>query len=271
MSGRTTQGAACLQCDKDPLSYSIKHKLCYIGHHRFLPLVHRCRRKKDLLCIHKDKQHQPESFSPAELEAEMEKVRHLKPGVGIDFVSKKRKRTDPTPIWKRRYGLWDLPYWPKLKLRHNLDVMHIDKNILDSILGTLLELEGKNKDTYNASLDLKTLKIRTTLHMKEVDKNKFTFPLAPYCLTKVRKTCLCQYLYDCTYSDGFSSNMSKCVNVQTRKVLGLKTHDCHILLQRTLPAGVRGLVDPHIYQAIADLGKNFKDLCSKTLERDVLL
>ena len=44
MSGRTTQGyAACLHCDKDPLSYSIKHKLCYIGHHRFLPPDHHWR------------------------------------------------------------------------------------------------------------------------------------------------------------------------------------------------------------------------------------
>ena len=155
MSGCTTQGyAACLHCDKDPLSYSIKHKLCYIGHHRFLPPDHLWRTKSDLRSVHKEKQHQPESFTPAKLEAELEKVRHIKPGIEGVSHSKNRKRTDPTPIWQRRYGFWDLPYWPKLKLRHNMDVMHIGKNILDSILGTLLELDGRNKDTFKSRFDL---------------------------------------------------------------------------------------------------------------------
>jgi hypothetical protein len=34
---------------------------------------------------------------------------------------------------------FNLPYWEKLLVRHNLDVMHIEKNICESILGTLLE------------------------------------------------------------------------------------------------------------------------------------
>jgi hypothetical protein len=38
--------------------------------------------------------------------------------------------------------------------------MHIEKNICDNILGTLLKLDGKNKDIVNARLDLETLNIR---------------------------------------------------------------------------------------------------------------
>ena len=41
--------------------------------------------------------------------------------------------------------LWDLEYWKDLDLRHNLDVMHIEKNICDSIIDTLLNIEGKQK------------------------------------------------------------------------------------------------------------------------------
>jgi hypothetical protein len=33
--------------------------------------------------------------------------------------------------------------------------MQIEKNICADILGTLLELKGKNKDTINARIDLK--------------------------------------------------------------------------------------------------------------------
>ena len=50
-------------------------------------------------------------------------------------------------MFTRRSTLWDLEYWKDLDLRRNLDVMHIEKNICDSIIGTLLNIEGKTKDT----------------------------------------------------------------------------------------------------------------------------
>ena len=45
-----------------------------------------------------------------------------------------------------RRVFFELPYWSSLLIRHSLDVMHIEKNICESILGTLLEIEGKCKD-----------------------------------------------------------------------------------------------------------------------------
>lgn len=41
-----------------------------------------------------------------------------------------------------------------LILHHNLDVMHIEKNVCDSILGTLLNIKEKTKDNLNSHLDL---------------------------------------------------------------------------------------------------------------------
>ena len=139
--------------------------------------------------------------------------------------------------------------------------MHIEKNILDNILGTLLELDGRNKDTFKSRFDLEKIGIRKSLHMKlDTDGKKYTCAHARYCLKRDGKKQLCQYLSHCTYPDGFCASMSKCVKLQTQKISGLKTHDCHILLQRALPAGLRGLVGPDIYEAIADLGKIFKSL-----------
>ena len=45
--------------------------------------------------------------------------------------------------------------------------MHIEKNILENILGTLLELDVKNKDIVSARVDLKNLKIRKKLCMRK--------------------------------------------------------------------------------------------------------
>ena len=81
-------------------------------------------------------------------------------------------------------GFWDLQYWPSLKVRHNLDVMHIEKNIFDNISGTLLELEGRNKDTLSGRLELEKLGIRNHLH---IDKKNPVWKHAPYCLSKTKK------------------------------------------------------------------------------------
>ena len=72
------------------------------------------------------------------------------------------------------------------------------------------------------------------------------------------------------FPDGFASNISRCINAEGTKVQGLKTHDCHILMQRILPAALRGFVDSDVYEAIAELGKFFRELCSRTLNKDVL-
>ena len=52
---------------------------------------------------------------------------------------------------------------------------------------------------------------------------------------------------------------------------GLKTHDCHVMLQRILPVGLCGLVRKDVYEVIAELGRFFRQLCSKTLKVDALL
>jgi hypothetical protein len=38
---------ACVRCGRDPCSRRLKNKICYIGHHCFLPTNHPWRRKKE--------------------------------------------------------------------------------------------------------------------------------------------------------------------------------------------------------------------------------
>ena len=61
---------------------------------------------------------------------------------------------------KKKSIFFELEYWPKLKLRHNIDVMHVEKNVCDNIVGTLLNIEGKTKDSNKARLDLPDMNIR---------------------------------------------------------------------------------------------------------------
>ena len=57
-----------------------------------------------------------------------------------------------------------------MSLRHNLDVMHIEKNICDSFLGTILSINDKSKDTDKARIDLQDIGVCKELHLyKEGD------------------------------------------------------------------------------------------------------
>ena len=73
-----------------------------------------------------------------------------------------------------------------MDLRHNLDVMHIEKNICDSIIGTLLNIEGKTKDTLKSRIDLTHLCIRKDLQVQDEVKLRDMAP-AVYVLDKVKR------------------------------------------------------------------------------------
>jgi len=263
LSGRTTSGYfACLHCDTNPLSYA-RSKICYIGHCRFLPRGHHLRKANDFESLHGTSA-KPGTFTREELLEELEKVRDVR-------VGQKRKRSgNRVPIWGRRVCLWDVPYWSSLKLRHNLDVMHIEKNVCESLLGTILDIKGKSKDTTNARLDLADLKIRKELQLQHKGDDDYDMPKARYTLSQSMKTQFLNFLKDAKFPDGYASNIQKCLTADAIKWQGLKTHDCHILLQRIIPAVVRGLLDDDVYQTIAEFGKFFRELCSQRLNTDLL-
>lgn len=65
-----------------------------------------------------------------------------------------------------------------MSLRYNLDVMHIEKNICESLAGTLLDIKGKTKDGLNYRKDLVEMKIRGDLHPVEAGDKKYILPAA---------------------------------------------------------------------------------------------
>ena len=118
----------------------------------------------------------------------------------------------------------------ELCLRHNLDVMHIEKNICESLVGTLLNINGKTKDGVNSRRDLQVLGIRHELHVKECG-DKVYLPAAPHTLSKAEKQLFCNRLFKSKMPDGYCSNISNCISLSDCKILGLKSHDecptCH--------------------------------------------
>jgi hypothetical protein len=54
----------------------------------------------------------------------------------------------------KRSIFWELPYWKTNLLRHNLDVMHIEKNVFENIFNTVMDVKGKTEDNIKARLDI---------------------------------------------------------------------------------------------------------------------
>ena len=53
--------------------------------------------------------------------------------------------------WNKQSIFWELPYWSSNIIRHNLDVMHIKKNVFN----TVMDIEGKTKDNEKAREEVK--------------------------------------------------------------------------------------------------------------------
>ena len=68
----------------------------------------------------------------------------------INLPSKRKRGEEALTVWKKRSIFFILPYWVHHVLRHNLDVINIEKNVVDDIIGTLLNLEGKTNDNLKA-------------------------------------------------------------------------------------------------------------------------
>ena len=69
------------------------------------------------------------------------------------FGKTQKKKKNKTSIWKKRLILFDLPYWSDLDVRHCINVMHVEKNVCDNVIDTLLNIQGKTKDGLNTSQD----------------------------------------------------------------------------------------------------------------------
>ena len=104
--------------------------------------------------------------------------------INVKFGKKKKKQhASVKNIWKKRSVFFDLPYWSSLDVRHCIDVMHVEKNVCDSLIGMFLNIKGKTKDGLNARLDLVDMGIREQL-APEPRGNKIYLPPACHILSK---------------------------------------------------------------------------------------
>lgn len=270
LSGWSTKGPlSCPCCNYDTRSRWLKYggKYCFMGHRRFLHKNHRFRKDRISFDGTQEKELAPEMLSGTEI---LEHTQYVECNFGkqINMSNGKRKRNENTEYqpWKKKSIFFMLSYWEHHLLRHNLDVMHIEKNVCDNVLGTLLSFDGKSKDNLKARLDLKDMGLRPELHPQSVGLNKVILPTSCFTMSLKEKDQFLKILKNVKVPDGYSSNLSRCIQLKERKMIGLKSHDCHVLMQQLLPIALRGVLSKRVVAPLIDLCCFFRELCSKTLD-----
>ncbi|GJV84824.1 leucine-rich repeat protein [Tanacetum coccineum] len=166
LSGWSVKGYnACPTCMDETSSHYLKwgRKVCYTGHQRFLPLSHKWR---------KDKMNFDEFVDNRELIAPKsgyEVLHDIECSIGVSHSvvnKKKRKYLEGTKGWNKKSVFFNLPFWAKLKVRHNIDIMHVVKNVTESLTGTLFKIKGKTKDTWKSRQDLMDRGLKKSLHLQ---------------------------------------------------------------------------------------------------------
>ncbi|XP_030934441.1 uncharacterized protein LOC115959910 isoform X3 [Quercus lobata] len=269
VSGWSTKGKfACPCCASNTDSRYLQHghKFCYMGHRRWLDSDHKFRGEGTLFNGSTDMRGAPMAPVASDILVDTESIVGRCLGKKCQLLYNKRKRGEAIPCgWKKRSILFTLPYWEDQKLRHNLDVMHIEKNVMDNILGTVLNLRDWTKDNCKARLDLADMGIRRELHLQRKGDDKYTIPPACFHMTPSEKDGFLQVLRDVRVPDGYASNISRRVNLKERKISSLKSHDNHILMQQLLPIALRGSLPSHVTGPLIKLACFFRKICSKTL------
>ncbi|XP_075475397.1 uncharacterized protein LOC142506126 [Primulina tabacum] len=254
LSGCTTHGYyACPVCKEDTCAKHLENgkKMSFVGHRRFLPRFHPYRRQMKEF---DGMEEHGESSTPLSGVALFDKLSDIRCVFGkkISVKGKKRKNakdnnledskeekdfgsTDFRKCWKKKSIFFNLPYWK-----------HLHDNVA-------------------ARLDMVQIRVRPELAPKFGEKRTY-LPPAAYSFTKKEKLQVCQSIMDIKVPEGFSSNLKNLVSLSELKLIGLKSHDCHVLMQHFLPILIRDALPKHVRYAIIRLCFFFKDICCKVID-----
>ncbi|XP_039146743.1 uncharacterized protein LOC120283984 [Dioscorea cayenensis subsp. rotundata] len=201
----------CPICMEKSKAFYLHHgkKISYFDCHRqFLPMNHSYRRDKSTFIRGRAEMSRlPPRLTGDEIWNRVSQYKTV-----IEDPRGKTPHYGNNHKWNKKSIFWELPYWRTNMIRHNLDVMHIEKNVFDNIMDTIFDIPGKTKDNLNVRKDLHILCDRPELHVP-IDNTVPHKPKAKYTLTKNEKVKICSWVRALRFPDGYASNLGRCVDI----------------------------------------------------------
>jgi hypothetical protein len=149
---------------------------------------------------------------------------------------------------------------------HNIDVMHQECSVVESIVSTCRNIMGKTKDNFMARRDIAHVCNRPSLELDERGGK----PCAPFCLKIKDRKEVMRWMKRLKFPDSYTAGLKRCVNVKGGKIHGLKSHDYYIIMERLLPVMLHGYLDNDIWKALAELSYFYGQLYAKEIKKDMM-
>jgi hypothetical protein len=235
-------------------------------HRHFLPPNHTYRKNKnDFFVGRVEKDVAPPRLSGEELFDVVSEYSDIV--FGLQSGKQKFHGFGLTYNWVRQSIFWELPYWKTNLLHHNLDVMHIEKNVFENIFNTVMDVKGKTKDYVKARLDVTLFCNHKNMDLV-CDGSRVAKPRASFVLEKNAQRLVYKWLKSLCFPNGHALNISRLVNTEECILYGMKNHDYHVFIQTFIPLAFRDLLPKGIWDALTDISHFFRDICSSKLNVD---
>ena len=155
-----------------------------------------------------------------------------------------------TTYRKKKSIFFKLEYWKSLQVHYHLDVMHIEKNVCESIIGTMINILRKTKERVNVQLDLVEMGLGSKLSPR-VDSKKTYLPLTYYLLSNnEKKKIVFQTLSNLKVPKGYCSSFKNLMSLKELELFGIKSHDYHAVMQQLLLVALCLIFPKHVRYTI---------------------
>ncbi|KAL6228356.1 hypothetical protein ACLB2K_002306 [Fragaria x ananassa] len=170
LSGWSTKGEyACPNCNSKTNSVWLDngHKWGFGSSRRFSPEDHKYRRDAKSFNGLREYKQAPPTLSGVDLLTQIQSNGVITQYKKEDMLTRqemgpKGPKKDPLKKkkhnWKKKSIFYELPYWQHNLIRHNLDVMHVEKNVCDNVLGTIMGAAGQQRTVSPEMIMTTTLK-----------------------------------------------------------------------------------------------------------------
>jgi hypothetical protein len=153
-----------------------------------------------------------------------------------------------------------------LILMHNIDVMYQKHNMGESIISTCMGFSSKTKHNRKTRQDLVELCYRPPFELK-VNGGK---PHASVCLKPQQRKEVMRWMKGLKFHDGYASGLRRSVNMTIWKLIGLKSHDYHIIMKRLLPGMFQGYFDDGVWLVLVGISYFYRQLCAKEITVEMI-
>ena len=146
LSGWSTHGIfACSYCMGDNKSFGLKkgRKPCWFDcHRRFLPIGHPfCCDWYSFKKSTMENSLPPQHLSRTDVLSQVNQLNEIT--LGLKSCKQKQLGHGTTHNWVKKIIFWELSYRSTNLIRHNLDVMHVEKNVFDNIFNIVMYIKDK--------------------------------------------------------------------------------------------------------------------------------